>query len=77
MLIQETGGSWRNPLSVIGATGLDSLGISPLQHSELQVTVLLIIKDCNRQYSCNTFYFGFYQNYGFYQSYLTSNIVVF
>ena len=51
------------------------------------MTVLLIIKDCDRQYSCNNFSFGCYQTYGFYQvtdkcyqmygfyqHYLTSNI---
>ena len=75
MLPQETGGKLRNPLSVTWATGLNSLRISALQNSELQLTVLLIIKDCDRQYSCNTFYFRFYQNYGFYQCCLTSNAV--
>ena len=29
MLIQAKVGSWRNPLNVIGAAGLDSLRISP------------------------------------------------
>ena len=75
---KKQGGSWMNPLRFTESTGLNNLGISPpLQNSKLQMTVLLIMKDCDRQYSCNIFYFGFYQNYGLYQCYLTSNIVGF
>ena len=71
------GDSWRNPLSVTQATGLNSLRIPSPQNSKLQWTVSLTIKDCDRQYHCNTFYLGFYQICNFYKCYLTSNIVNF
>ena len=65
-----------NPLSFSQATGSNSLGMSPPSKLQTAIDGIVNRKDCNRQYSCNTFYFQFYQNYGFYQCYLTSNVVL-
>ena len=76
MLIQEILGEAGGTPKCHQGYRFRQLRLSPPQNSTA-IDSIVIIKDCNRQYSCYTFYFGFYQNYGFYQSYLTSNVVGF
>ena len=55
MLLQETGGSLDEPPRIYLGYGLNSLRRSPPLKLQTANDSVFIIKDCNRQYSCNNF----------------------